>query len=166
MGEYGGLGLFFLVALIFPVSALIPAFLLQPRQPTKQKRIPYECGVDTEGKTYVQYRVGYFLYALVFIVFDIETVFLYPWAVRFGHLGLFALIEMFIFIGILAVGLGYAWKKGALSSSAERLPNLGIFWNDESGISATNTRLDSPFSILSCLKHLRMAPSVPSIVQL
>ena len=115
MGEYGGLGLFFLVALIFPVSALIPAFLLRPRQPTKEKRIPYECGVDTEGKTYVQYRVGYFLYALVFIVFDIETVFLYPWAVRFGHLGLFALIEMFIFIGILAIGLGYAWKKGALS---------------------------------------------------
>ena len=115
MGEYGGLGLFFLVALIFPVSALIPAFLLQPRQPTKQKRIPYECGVDTVGKTYVQYRVGYFLYALVFIVFDIETVFLYPWAVRFGHLGLFALVEMFIFIGILAIGLGYAWKKGALS---------------------------------------------------
>ena len=115
MGEYGGLGLFFLVALIFPVSALIPAFLLQPRQPTKQKRIPYECGVDTEGKTYVQYRVGFFLYALVFIVFDIATVFLYPWAVRFGHLGLFALIEMFIFIGILAIGLGYAWKKGALS---------------------------------------------------
>ena len=115
MGEYGGLGLFFLVALIFPVTALIPAFLLQPRQPTKDKRIPYECGVDTVGKTYVQYRVGYFLYALVFIVFDIETVFLYPWAVRFGQLGLFALVEMFIFIGILAVGLGYAWKKGALS---------------------------------------------------
>ena len=115
MGEYGVLGLFLLVALIFPVSALIPAFLLQPRQPTKEKRIPYECGVDTVGKTYVQYRVGYFLYALVFIVFDVETVFLYPWAVRFGHLGLFALIEMFIFIAILAVGLGYAWKKGALS---------------------------------------------------
>lgn len=115
MGEYGGLGLFFLVALIFPVTALIPAFLLQPRQPTKEKCIPYECGVDTVGKTYVRYRAGYFLYAIVFIVFDVEAVFLYPWAVRFGQLGLYALAEMFIFIGILAAGLAYAWKKGALS---------------------------------------------------
>ena len=115
MGEYGGLGVFFIVALIFPVAALIPAFFLQPRHPGGEKRIPYECGVDTEGKTYVQYRVGYFLYALIFIVFDIEAVFLYPWAVRFGALGLFALFEMFVFIGILALGLWYAWKKGALS---------------------------------------------------
>lgn len=114
MGEYTGLGIFLLVTLVFPVGALIPAFLLQPRQPTKEKRIPYECGVDTIGKTYVQYRAGYFLYALVFLLFDIETVFLYPWAVRFGQFGLFALIEMFIFVGILALGLGYAWKKGAL----------------------------------------------------
>ena len=96
MGEFGGLGLFFLVALFFPVSALIPAFLLQPRQPTKEKRIPYECGVDTVGKTYVQYRAGYFLYALIFIVFDIETVFLYPWAVRFGALGLFLFVATLI----------------------------------------------------------------------
>jgi hypothetical protein len=115
MGEYGGLGVFFIVALIFPVAALIPAFLLQPRQPGGKKRIPYECGVDTEGKTYVQYRVGYFLYALIFIVFDIEAIFLYPWAVRFEALGLFALLEMFLFLGILALGLWYAWKKGALA---------------------------------------------------
>ena len=115
MGDFGGLGIFFAIALIFPIMALIPAFLLQPRQPTKEKGIPYECGVDTVGKTYVQYRVGYFLYALIFVVFDIETVFLYPWAVRFGQLGLFALLEMFVFVGILAMGLWYAWKKGALS---------------------------------------------------
>lgn len=115
MGVYDGLGIFLLVALIFPVLSLIPAFLLQPRQPTPQKQIPYECGVDTVGKTYVQYRVGYFLYALIFIVFDIEAIFLYPWAVRFGALGLFALLEMFVFVGILLVGLWYAWKKGALS---------------------------------------------------
>ncbi|MGN0941777.1 MAG: NADH-quinone oxidoreductase subunit A [Selenomonadaceae bacterium] len=115
MSDFGGLGIFFVIALVFPVMALIPAFILQPRQPTREKGIPYECGVDTEGKTYVQFRAGYFMYALVFIVFDIETVFLYPWAVRFGELGLFALIEMFIFVGILAVGLWYAWQKGALS---------------------------------------------------
>ena len=63
----------------------------------------------------MQYRAGYFLYALLFIVFDIETVFLYPWAVEFQMLGLFALIEMFVFVGILALGLAYAWRKGDLS---------------------------------------------------
>ena len=101
--------------LIFPVMALIPAFLLQPRQPTEEKVLPYECGVDTVGKSWMQYRVNYFLYALIYVVFDIETVFLYPWAVKYGQLGLFALCEMFIFVGILAVGLWYAWKKGALT---------------------------------------------------
>ena len=115
MGEYGSLGIFLMVALFFPVMALGPAFLLQPKQPSLQKYIPYECGVDPIGSPYVQYRAGYFLYALLFIVFDIETVFLYPWAVEFQMLGLFALIEMFVFVGILALGLGYAWRKGDLS---------------------------------------------------
>ena len=115
MGEYGSLGIFFVVALLFPVMALGPAFLLQPKQPSPQKYIPYECGVDPIGSPYVQYRAGYFLYALLFIVFDIETVFLYPWAVEFQMLGLFALIEMFVFVGILALGLAYAWRKGDLS---------------------------------------------------
>jgi NADH-quinone oxidoreductase subunit A len=115
MGEYGGLGLFLLVALLFPALALVPAFLLQPRQPTEAKEQPYECGVDTEGRNDVQYHIGYFLYALAFLLFDIETIFLYPWAVSFGRLGLFALVEMFIFVGILVLGLWYAWQKGALS---------------------------------------------------
>ena len=114
MDEFGGLGLFFLVALLFPIFALIPAFLLQPRQPTKEKNIPYECGVDTIGKTYVQYRIGYFLYGIIFLLFDLETVFLYPWAIKFGQFGIFALTEMFIFLGILSLGLWYAWRKGAL----------------------------------------------------
>lgn len=114
MDEFGGLGIFFIVALIFPITALIPAFLLQPRQPTKEKLIPYECGVDTIGETYIRFRAGYFLYALVFLLFDVEAIFLYPWAVRFNQLGLFALVEMFIFVGILSLGLWYAWKKGAL----------------------------------------------------
>ena len=115
MGEYGSLGIFLMVALFFPVMALGPAFLLQPKLPSPQKYIPYECGVDPIGSPYVQYRAGYFLYALLFIVFDIETVFLYPWAVEFQMLGLFALIEMFVFVGILALGLAYAWRKGDLS---------------------------------------------------
>ena len=115
MGEFGGLGLFFVVVLIFPFLVLAPARILQPRQPTPEKQKPYECGVDPVGSPYVQFRAGYFLYALLFIVFDIETVFLYPWAVEFRMLGVFALIEMFVFVGILALGLGYAWRKGDLT---------------------------------------------------
>ena len=115
MREFGSLGIFLLVALFFPVMALGPAFLLQPKQPSPQKYIPYECGVDPIGSPYVQFRAGYFLYALLFIVFDIETVFLYPWAVSFNRLGLFAFLEMFVFLGILALGLWYAWRKGDLA---------------------------------------------------
>ena len=115
MDGYIGIGVFFVITLIFPFLALIPARLLQPRQPTPEKLIPYECGVDTIGKNNVQFHIGYFMYALVFLLFDIETVFLYPWAVKYGELGLFALVEMFVFVSILAVGLWYAWKKGALT---------------------------------------------------
>ncbi len=131
MGEFGSLGIFLLVALFFPVMALGPAFLLQPKQPSPQKYIPYECGVDPIGSPYVQYRAGYFLYALLFIVFDIETVFLYPWAVEFQMLGLFALLEMFVFVGILALGLGYAWRKGDLT------------WRFPARASSTTARLAS-----------------------
>lgn len=115
MTEYIGVGILFLAALFFPLAALLPSWKLQPRQPTKEKLTTYECGMDTVGKSWMQYRAGYFLYALVFVVFDIETVFLYPWAVKFGALGLFALAEMFVFVGILTLGLWYAWKKGALT---------------------------------------------------
>ena len=74
----------------------------------------YECGVRTYGETWIRFRIQYYIYALMFVVFDIETVFLYPWAVSYAGLGLFALIEMVIFLVILAVGLVYAWAKGVL----------------------------------------------------
>ena len=66
------------------------------------------------GPPWVQFRIGYYVYALLFVVFDIETIFLYPWAVAFGKMGIFVLAEMFVFIGILVAGLAYAWKEGAL----------------------------------------------------
>ena len=84
MDGYAGLGIMFVLAFAFPVFPLIVAPLLQPRQPTREKRIPYECGVDTIGKTQVRFHIGYFMYALVFLLFDVETVFLYPWAVKYS----------------------------------------------------------------------------------
>ena len=89
------------------------AFSPQARRPSEEKLLPYECGVDTKAHL-DPLRVNYFLYALVFLAFDIETIFLFPWAVKFQQLGLFAFVEMIIFIAILLIGLWYAWKEGAL----------------------------------------------------
>ncbi|NLK50870.1 MAG: NAD(P)H-quinone oxidoreductase subunit 3 [Syntrophomonadaceae bacterium] len=114
LNDFAGIGVFFLVALSFGILALATAWLVNPKRPNPIKQDTYECGLKTEGETWVQFRSQYFLYGLVFVAFDVECVFLYPWAVQFQCLGLFAFIEMFIFICILLLGLWYAWKEGAL----------------------------------------------------
>ena len=93
---------------------LVLAWFMAPKKPSVQKQAPYECGLASEGDPWIQYHVQYYLYALIFVIFDIETVFIYPWAVAFKKLGLFAFIEMVLFIAILAFGLVYAWKKKML----------------------------------------------------
>ncbi len=112
--QMGGLGIFALWSIVFPFIVIFCGWFLAPKKPNAEKLTTYECGLDTQGKTWIQFKLNYFLYALIFVVFDVETVFLYPWAVRFQALGLFAFIEMIIFIGILVLGLWYAWKEGAL----------------------------------------------------
>ncbi|MEN6327772.1 MAG: NADH-quinone oxidoreductase subunit A [Syntrophomonas sp.] len=115
MSDYETIGIFLLLTISFPVIALLLARIFRPHpRQDKEKLTTYECGVDTQGKTWIRFRVNYFLYALVFLAFDVETVFLFPWAVQFKHLGLFAFGEMLIFIAILLIGLWYAWKEGAL----------------------------------------------------
>lgn len=116
---YGYIGLFIVVAVFFAlVTILIPRILtalgVVPSKPSAAKSATYECGMDTIGKSWVQFNFRYYYLALLFLVFDIETVFLYPWAVAYGRLALFGLIEMVIFVGILVVGYLYAWKKKAL----------------------------------------------------
>lgn len=111
---FATIGLFVIVAVVFPFIALGLAWILRPKKPNPIKSQTYECGLETYGDTWVQFRVQYYLFALIFVVFDLETVFLYPWAVAYNKLGLFALTEMFIFLAILVVGLIYAWRKGAL----------------------------------------------------
>ncbi len=112
--EFGILGIFLLGGFGFALMAIFPNWIIRPRSSNREKEKTYECGLDTQGPTWIQFKISYFLYALIFVVFDVETVFLYPWAVAFNSMGLFALVEMFIFIAILAIGLWYAWKKGAL----------------------------------------------------
>jgi len=108
------IGLFAVVAVLFPVAAVVVAYFLRPKRPNPVKVSTYECGLTTFGPTWVRFKAQYYLYALVFVVFDVETAFLYPWAVAYNQLTLFALVEMFIFLAILVIGLAYAWRKGAL----------------------------------------------------
>jgi NADH-quinone oxidoreductase subunit A len=114
LSDYYFIAVFVVVACIFPFVALGLAYLLRPKKPNPVKVDTYECGVETIGDTWVQFRAQYYIYALVFVVFDIEAVFLFPWAIAYDKLGLWALAEAFLFLAILTVGLVYAWRKGAL----------------------------------------------------
>ena len=111
---YAPVAIFTLMAVGFAVAPLAISGLIRPSHPDPIKLSTYECGMETIGTSWIQYYVSFYVYALVFVVFDVETVFLYPWAVAYGQLGLFALAEMLIFIGTLVVGLLYALKKQAL----------------------------------------------------
>lgn len=108
------IGVFLILAPIFPILALVLVRLIAPRKPNPLKSQTYECGIETFGDTWVQFKVQYYIFALVFLVFDVEIVFLYPWAVAFNQLPLFAVFEGVLFILILIAGLLYAWRKGAL----------------------------------------------------
>ena len=114
MSQWIYIGLFILVGLIIPVGAITAAWILGPKKPNPIKQTTYECGIETVGESWVQFKAQYYIFALVFLVFDVETVFLFPWAVRLGELGLFAVIEGIIFILILIAGLVYTWRKGML----------------------------------------------------
>ena len=116
LSDYYFIGVFVVIAIAFPFVALGIAWLLRPKKPNPVKTDTYECGLETIGDTWVQFRAQYYIYALVFVVFDIEAVFLFPWAVAYGlpGVGLWAMVEVFLFLGVLTVGLVYAWRKGAL----------------------------------------------------
>jgi NADH:ubiquinone oxidoreductase subunit 3 (subunit A) len=108
------IGLFVIVALFLPSVAIFLAYILSPKKPDPLKNSTYECGVETVGETWVQFKIQYYIYALVFLVFDVETIFLYPWAVAYHQLPLFAVVEGILFLLLLLGGLLYAWRKGAL----------------------------------------------------
>lgn len=114
MAGYIPILLFILVAAAFPVVTLMMARLVRPSNPDKVKSAAYECGVEAVGEARGRYSVQYYLIAVLFVVFDVEVIFLFPWAVRFKVLGMFGFVEMIIFIAILVLGYFYAWKKGAL----------------------------------------------------
>ncbi len=111
-GEF--LILFFVLAVVLVAGASIFSHFAAPSSTNPVKHDPYECGIPTKGLTWLQFNVGYYLFAIIFLVFDVETVFVFPWAVVMKDLGMKAFIEIVIFFFVLVLGLLYAWKKKAL----------------------------------------------------
>jgi NADH-quinone oxidoreductase subunit A len=116
--NYVLVAIFIGLGIILPIAALTLGRLLRPNKPTAEKQTTYESGNDPVGESHVRFNIRYYLFALMFVIFDVETVFLYPWAVAYDFLGLFALVEMLIFVSLLVVGLIYAWKKKVLQWSS------------------------------------------------
>ncbi len=108
------IGLFLIVGIIVPVVPLLLAWLLAPKKPNPVKQSTYECGIETVGDSWVQFKAQYYIFALVFLIFDVETVFLFPWALAMNILPLFVVLEGILFILILVSGLVFIWRKGML----------------------------------------------------
>jgi len=112
--NYVPIFIFALVAFLVAAGTVALFALIRPKNPFKTKLMPYECGITPFDNARGRYTVRFYIVAILFVVFDVETIFLFPWAVQFKLLGLFGLLEMMIFLGILIVGYIWIWKKGAL----------------------------------------------------
>ena len=114
LAEYWPVLLFIGVAVGLGIALLTIGLLVGPRRPESDKLSPYECGFEAFEDARMQFDVRYYLLAILFIIFDLEIAFLFPWAVVFQHIGIVALIEMALFLLLLVIGFAYVWKKGAL----------------------------------------------------
>jgi NADH:ubiquinone oxidoreductase subunit 3 (subunit A) len=114
LSQYAFIGIFAIIAFALPIIGLAMSWLIRPKKPNRAKNATYECGMETIGDTWVQFKAQYYLYALIFVVFDVEAIFIFPWAIAYNKLGLYALVEMVLFVLILLGGLLYAWRKRAL----------------------------------------------------
>ena len=118
LGQWGHMGFLIIVGLSLPAVAIAVSFVLglfriRPKDPNAIKADTYECGVETEGPSWVQFHAGYYVFALLFVIFDIETVFLYQWAVSLRQVKLFGFLDALLFMAILGIGIVYAWRKKA-----------------------------------------------------
>ena len=122
LSDWGHVGFLLLLALVFPLGGIAFSWLLgilslRPQAPDPIKEDTYECGVETEGTAWVQFNFRYYYYALLFVIFDVEAVFLYPWAVSFEKVAVAGFVEVLTFVIVLLIGLAYAWRKNALEWS-------------------------------------------------
>jgi NADH-quinone oxidoreductase subunit A len=112
--EFGRVLIFMIVGVVFVAGGLVFAWLLRPNRPYPTKLTTYECGEEPVGDTRARFNIRFYVVALIFLIFDVEVVFLFPWAVVYKGLGWFAFIEMLVFLAILIVGYAYVWRKGDL----------------------------------------------------
>jgi NADH-quinone oxidoreductase subunit A len=135
--DFGRVLIFLIVGVVFVAGGMIFAWLLRPSRPYPSTLATYECGEVPVGDTRVRFNVRFYVVALIFLVFDVEVVFLFPWAVVYKSLGWFAFIEMLVFLGILFVGYAYVWRKGDLDwdKPAPRVPRY------EKGVGVQETHM-------------------------
>jgi len=112
---YALVGLFLLVAAIFGVAPQLIAWYLSPKKPSHRKLQAYESGNPTFGETWIEFKPQYYLFGLAFVAFDVEAAFLFPWALAYHQLALYAVVEAILFVGLLGFGLIYVWRKGWLT---------------------------------------------------
>ena len=123
--HYGPVGVFVVLSAVFAFATLVVAYLLRPADPYAEKLLTYECGIVPVGEAWSKFFVRYYIIALIFAIFEVEAIFMYPWAVVYktlrgpNALGLYPAVEMAVFLGILLVGLAYAWRKGDLQWISE-----------------------------------------------
>jgi NADH-quinone oxidoreductase subunit A len=135
--EFGRVFLFFLLGVVFVAGGLITSWLVRPNRSYPSKLTTYECGETPIGDTRVRFNVRFYVVALIFLLFDVEVVFLFPWALVFKQLGWFAFIEMMVFLTILLVGLVYVWRKGDLDWD-KPMPRIPRF---QQGVGVTDNAL-------------------------
>ena len=122
--EFGRVLIFIVIGALFVAIGLLVAWLLRPHRPYPSKNTTYECGEVPVGDTRIRFNIRFYVVALIFLIFDVEVVFLFPWAMVYRSLGWFAFVEMLVFLGILLVGFAYVWRKGDLDwdKPAPRIP--------------------------------------------
>jgi NADH-quinone oxidoreductase subunit A len=135
--EFGRVLLFLILGVIFVAGGLITSRLLRPSRPYPSKLSTYECGETPIGDTRIRFNIRFYVVALIFLIFDVEVVFLFPWATVFEDLGWFAFIEMMVFLTILFVGYAYVWRKGDLDWDKPS-PNIPKY---EMGVGVRETHL-------------------------
>lgn len=135
--DFGRILLFFIIGLIFTLGGLVASFLISPKKPYTSKLSTYECGEEPIGSPWTKFNIRFYLIALIFVVFEVEALFLFPWAVEFKNFGMFAFVEMLVFLLILIVGYAYVWVKKDLDWDKpnpiipEYKKNFGVISNSD-----------------------------------
>ena len=142
--EFGKILIFLIIGALFVAAGMITAWILRPHRPYPGKVAPYECGEDPIGDAWVRFNVRFYVVALIFLIFDVEVVFLFPWAIVYRNLGLFGFLEMAVFLGILFVGFAYVWVKGDLDWDKPRPTIPHIDRTPEPRISSEKSNAEIP----------------------